>query len=254
MKLFLKVIYLFFLKYVGLNLKVIISYRFLFRYFKERKIFLNKGGFITRNDMEIKDYGSNAGNAKGHYFHQDLLVAKFIHDKNPIRHVDVGSRIDGFVAHVASFRPIEVVDIRPLEVSTYDNIQFIKADLMNENISLKSVCDSLSCLHALEHFGLGRYNDPLKPNGHLIGFNNLYEMLKPRGVLYLSFPIGKNEVHFNSQRIFHPEEIKKWIVDKFKIERFDYVNDNGDLIRNSSIDQVEPLSFGCGIYTLIKVS
>jgi hypothetical protein len=27
-------------------------------------------------------------------------------------------------------------------------------------------CDSLSCLHALEHFGLGRYGDPIDPRGH----------------------------------------------------------------------------------------
>jgi len=28
--------------------------------------------------------------------------------------VDIGSRVDGFVAHVASFREIEVFDVRPI--------------------------------------------------------------------------------------------------------------------------------------------
>ena len=55
-----------------------------------------------------------AGAASGHYFHQDLLVARDVFARNPTRHIDVGSRVDGFVAHVASFREIEVVDIRPL--------------------------------------------------------------------------------------------------------------------------------------------
>src|ERR1700712_792104 len=55
-----------------------------------------------------------SGTASGHYFHQDLLVARRIFERRPERHVDVGSRIDGFVAHVASFRSIEVFDIRPL--------------------------------------------------------------------------------------------------------------------------------------------
>ena len=44
---------------------------------------------------------------------------------------------------------------------------------MTEENQLYEVCDSISCLHALEHFGLGRYNDPLDPNGHLKGFNNI---------------------------------------------------------------------------------
>ena len=38
------------------------------------------------------------------------------------RHVDIGSRLDGFVAHVASFREIEVLDIRPLKVNKHKNI------------------------------------------------------------------------------------------------------------------------------------
>jgi hypothetical protein len=39
--------------------------------------------------------------------------------------------------------------------------------------------DSISCLHALEHFGLGRYGDRLDPNGHETGFLKLLDMLKP---------------------------------------------------------------------------
>jgi len=46
-----------------------------------------------------------AETASGHYFHQDLLVAGKIFKNNPIKHVDIGSRMDGFIAHVASFRP-----------------------------------------------------------------------------------------------------------------------------------------------------
>ena len=57
---------------------------------------------------------SESGTAKGHYFHQDLLVSRRIFTNKPKLHVDVGSRIDGFVAHVASFRDIEVFDIRSL--------------------------------------------------------------------------------------------------------------------------------------------
>ena len=30
-------------------------------------------------------------------------------------------------------------------------------------------CDSLSCLHTVEHIGLGRYGDPVNCDGHLVG-------------------------------------------------------------------------------------
>ena len=33
--------------------------------------------------------------------------------------------------------------------------------------------DSLSCLHAIEHFGLGRYTDPIDINIHIKGLTTL---------------------------------------------------------------------------------
>jgi hypothetical protein len=43
--------------------------------------------------------------------------------------MDIGSRIDSFVTNLASFRQIEVLDMRDLN-SRIDNIKFTKADLM----------------------------------------------------------------------------------------------------------------------------
>src|SRR5215475_9848858 len=62
----------------------------------------------------LKDRYEDSGVASGHYFHQDLLVARRVHARAPRVHVDVGSRVDGFIAHVASFREIEVLDIREM--------------------------------------------------------------------------------------------------------------------------------------------
>ena len=63
----------------------------------------------------LNERNEKSGNWKGHYFHQDLLVAGKIFRNQPEKHVDIGSRIDGFIAHVASFREVEVFDIRPME-------------------------------------------------------------------------------------------------------------------------------------------
>ena len=139
-----------------------------------------------------------------------MLVASYIYKANPITHIDIGSRIDGFVAHVASFRKIEIIDIRDLSDIGHENIFFKKIDIMDSNNHLQ-VTDSLSCLHAIEHFGLGRYGDKLDPNGHIKGFNNILKMIKTGGTLYISFPVSKdNEINFNSQRVFKPTEIFNW--------------------------------------------
>ena len=58
-------------------------------------------------------------------------------------------------------------------------------------------------MRAIEHFGLGRYEDPININGYLIALNKLINMVKSKGILRISFPIGrKNGIHFNSQKVF----------------------------------------------------
>ena len=46
--------------------------------------------------------------ALGAYFHQDQQVARWIYEASPQRHVDVGSRLDGFIGSLSVFRPVEV--------------------------------------------------------------------------------------------------------------------------------------------------
>jgi Caenorhabditis protein of unknown function, DUF268 len=228
--------------------------RYFGRYMADRRAFKRAGGVITDTYPIFDDFRKLAGTASGHYFHQDLLVARFIKAANPTRHIDVGSSIEGFVAHVASYREIEVIDIRPLRDIGHSQITFRQGDLMDLDPSLVGICDSLSCLHALEHFGLGRYGDRIDPTGHLKGFKNLWKMLKASGTLYISFPIGKPRVHFNAHRVFDPAEIVRWSKELFQVARFDYVDDRGNLHRNASLSAPPTLSYGCGIYTLKKIA
>jgi hypothetical protein len=242
----------------GVDLRKLAAFRRYPRYLKERSLFKKLGGSITKNYPILYDYKDSAGSAMGQYFHQDLLVASFIHKKNPLRHIDIGSRIDGFVAHVAAFRQIEVLDIRPLNKIGHDNIQFIQADLMNERVIASEKTYSLSCLHAIEHFGLGRYGDTVDPTGYIKGFKNMLTMLEVGGTFYISFPISKqNEVHFNAHRFFHPHDILNWDISpmKFTISRFDYVDDDGHLHLNIDLHGgIIDVNDGCGIYTLLKIN
>lgn len=239
---------------LGFDPRAILTVRHYPKYLKQKREWKAKGGKITHKYMILSDYSDSAGKASGHYFHQDLLVASFIAKQSPKRHVDIGSRVDGFVAHVASFRKIEVVDIRPLPQSKHENITYVQADLMNP--STLGQTDSLSCLHAIEHFGLGRYTDPIDVDGHLKGIENLVRLVESGGRLYISFPIGQaDEVHFNAHRVFHPKSILSVsaIQTHMNLARFDYVDDAGNVHMDVSVDDaVGKTQFGCGIYTFVK--
>lgn len=204
----------------------------------------------------LHDRSDAGGVASGHYFHQDLLVTRRIYERSPKRHVDVGSRVDGFVAHIAVFREIEVLDIRPMAASV-QNIKFRQADLMNPPEELTEYCDSLSCLHALEHFGLGRYGDPIDAEGYRKGFAALSKMLAQGGILYLSLPIGRERVEFNGQRVFSIRRVAELYEADFELVAFSYVDDRGDLFENADVTEDGMnndlgLEYGCGIFELKK--
>ena len=105
---------------------------------------------------------------------------------------------------------------------------------------------------------MGRYGDPLDPEGHKKGFNNIVSMLKPHGLLYVSFPIGKtNETHFNAHRVFHPKDIFSWgpAASSLVLQRFDYVDDQGNLHQKVDLETSElNVRYGCGIYTFKKIA
>lgn len=241
----------------------------LFTYLRGMPRFLKEYGQIRRQAEKsagdfpfaslyprMEDRYDESGIANGHYFHQDLLVAGRIFANSPLRHVDIGSRIDGLVAHVASFRAIEVLDIRDL-TSPSPNILFTRADLMDPDFPLVGYTDSVSCLHALEHFGLGRYGDRIDYRGHLVGWENIGKMLKKEGKLYFSVPIGEQRIEFNAHRVFSLTYLMKMIEEPYRLDAFSFVNDAGDLIRNPAMTP-EALRgnfgcrYGCGIFELTK--
>lgn len=249
---------------IGINIIKFLNIRYLPWYIKNYIIFKKKNlHFDDRLKYSnyflpvLGEHKELSSSVIKHYFSQDLLVASYIYKDGPVKHVDFGSRIDGFVAHVASFRKIEVFDIRNNKMQ-HKNIIFKKKDIMNIEPKLNNYCDSLSCLHTLEHLGLGRYGDKIDPHGHIKGFANLIKILKPNGKLYLSFPISdRNKVFFNSERTFNAKEILKWLDSKdckLKIIKFDYIDDNEKIYLNASINssRLDNINYGCGIYTLKK--
>lgn len=198
----------------------------------------------------LTDFGEQAGSAEGHYFLQDIWAARRIFRARPNRHLDVGSRIDGFVAHLLTFMDVDVVDVRPLD-SPVKGLNFIQAD----GTSLAGIPDaslsSVSSLHALEHFGLGRYGDPVTPSGWRLGIAALSRVLAPHGKLYFSVPIGRERLRFNAHRIFSPLTILG-AFQSLELVSFSVVDDAGQLREDTDPNDYLEAKGSCGLFEFQK--
>ena len=216
-------------------------------------------GFALGSDHFVLGEGSEqAGQASGHYFHQDLLVAREIHRRNPRRHVDVGSSVYGFVSHVASFRAIEVLDIRRQD-STVDGITFHQQDLLDLDPAFRRCADSVSCLHALEHVGLGRYGDRVDSHGWRAALAALAGMVIPGGTLYVGVPTGRiPRVEFNAHRVFSVPILRAALIQFGVVERLAMVLDDGSLVDHIEVegpdaDRSLDAHYGCSIW-VVRIS
>jgi len=153
------------------------------------------------------DRSAAAGDASSAYFQQDLWAARRIHAAAPGSHVDIGSRIDGFIGHLLAFRSVEVIDIRRLD-SSVPGLTFRQEDATSLASIPDDTVESLSSLHAVEHFGLGRYGDPLDPTACFRAMRAMARVLAPGGRLYFSVPIGRERVEFNAHRILDPLRVR----------------------------------------------
>ena len=244
----------------GLNLKALTKLVYIKKFIFDYLDYKKKGGKVNKlypiiNEHKLSSDKSDVIQNNSHYFNQDLLVANYINKTKPNRHVDIGSRIDGFVSNVASFRKIEIFDIRKNKIF-FENIKFKRADITKLNKKYFNYSDSVSCLHTIEHIGLGRYGDAIDPQGHIKAFNNLKKILKKNGKLYISFPLSeKTKVHFNAHRTFEKSEILKWIENDLKLVNFDFINDQGELFKSAKLSKISTknLDYGLGIYTFKKL-
>ena len=211
---------------------------------------LNGGASLKALHPVLADRFEPAGQIDTHYFYQDIWAAKRVYTFNPSHHTDIGSRLDGFVAHVLSFTSVTVIDIRPGPVSI-TGLSFLQADATTlAGIESDSI-PSLSSLHAAEHFGLGRYGDPIDPAAHLKFMAALARVLQPGGKLLFSVPTGVERVHFNACRVLSPGTVLK-AFSNLTLVSFSAITDQGEFLEDCGFNVVEHAEYGCGLYEFTK--
>lgn len=196
------------------------------------------------------DFSANAGQVSGHYFFQDLWAARKIFERRPEHHIDVGSRIDGFIAHLLTFMPVTVLDVRPL-TSSVQGLDFVCADATNLDGFQDRSVDSVSTLHAVEHFGLGRYGDPVDPDGWRKAMFALQRVLRPGGRLYMSVPVGRERLCFNAHRIFSPMRVLDTVAD-LDLVSFAGVDDSGRFLDDVKPEELANQEYACGLFEFTK--
>ena len=122
---------------------------------------------------------------------------------------------------------------------------------------LRNYCDSVSSLHAIEHFGLGRYGDPIDYNGHIKAIKNISDILVQGGRFYFSAPIGIQRIEFNAHRVFSMNYLLEILTTDFIIESFSFIDDQGNFFKevnltNRQISSNFGCDYGCGIFILRK--
>jgi SAM-dependent methyltransferase len=190
------------------------------------------------------------GIASGHYFHQDLWAARKIFERRPERHVDVASRVDGFIAHLLVFMPVEILDIRTIQ-SDVVGLRFVQGDGATLDGFEDSSLDSVSSLHALEHFGLGRYGDPIDARACFQAMSAFARVLRPGGRLYMGVPIGRERVEFNAHRVFAPATVLEGFR-SLELLSFSAVDDKGKLRENGEPSDFAGARYACGLFEFTK--
>ncbi|HZZ92433.1 MAG TPA: DUF268 domain-containing protein [Usitatibacter sp.] len=198
----------------------------------------------------LYDRHMEAGSVDRHYFHQDLWAARRVFRSGAEEHFDIGSRLDGFVSHCLVFCRVTVIDVRPSSLSISD-LRIIQGDATRSLPVESCSIHSLSSLHAMEHFGLGRYGDPIDPAAMTKAAALMQDCLAPAGNLYVSMPIGLERLEFNAQRVLSPDSVVALFAPMELVE-FSMIDDAGCFREKCDIAVARTASYACGLFHFRK--
>ncbi|MFZ5570635.1 MAG: DUF268 domain-containing protein [Thermodesulfobacteriota bacterium] len=183
-----------------------------------------------------------------HYIYHPAWAARILAQTRPAMHVDISSTLH-FCSMVSAFIPVDFYDYRPAELNL-TGMNSKQADLNNLPFDDNTI-KSISCMHVVEHIGLGRYGDPLDPDGDLKAIAELKRVLARNGNLFFVVPVGRPKIRFNAHRIYSNEQITSYFSD-LEIKQFSLIDDIGKFSINADPSHVARQNYGCGCWWFTK--
>jgi hypothetical protein len=187
-----------------------------------------------------------------HYVYHPAWAARILNKLKPEEHVDISSILQ-FSTLISAFIPTKFYDFRPARIYL-DQLTSGRLNIIHMPFADNSI-PSLSCLHTVEHIGLGRYGDSLDPEGDLKAINELIRVLSPNGNLLFVVPVGKPKIIFNAHRIYSYEQVMNYFS-KLQLREFSLIPDNSSdvgMITNATKEDADNQRYGCGCFWFTKV-
>lgn len=209
----------------------------------------NKDNLKIKLKPIINDYNTSA-KFDPHYLYQGSWIAKNLKKTDPEIHHDFGSDIR-LMTSLCHYHRVVFNDIflPNLNITNFNEVSNNLYKLNYKNASISSI----SCLHVLEHVGLGRYGDNLYYDGHVLAVKELKRVLKKNGNLFISTPIGKPTIYFNAHRVFSYEYFLGLFND-LELLKFEYLSDDANgIYENYDIKKIKNNKYGCGFFWFKKL-
>lgn len=80
--------------------------------------------------------------------------------------------------------------------------KLICKDYFSNFKTTNSLYDCIVTFSSIEHSGLGRYGDPLEPDGDIETMQHIHNNLKINGTLIWGAPVGHDTLVWNAHRIY----------------------------------------------------
>ena len=230
--------------------------------FKNKKFLREVVNFFDNNDgrfspasLSIRPFLDDNNPVMGfdaHYMYHMAWAARMVRKFGPKQHVDISSHIY-FSSQLSAWIPTTFYDFRVPKVKGLKGLTVEQADLCALKFETDSI-DSLSCMHTIEHIGLGRYGDSIDSKGDALAAAELSRVLSPGGQLLIVVPVGDPKLEFNAQRIYSFEMVTS-LFSQLLLKSFSLMPDDfaqTGFIENARPDLVREQRFGCGCFVFEK--
>ena len=113
--------------------------------------------------------------------------------------LDVGSAETKFPIELAN-KGHDVYSLDITQKAYNEKVKYVIGTL--ENLPFKNnFFDVITAISTIEHVGLGRYGDPISPEGDIHALREIERVLKPGGKLIFTIPSGIDTICYSEQKV-----------------------------------------------------